>query len=121
MISRNKPLSFSILHIQTTVNGPQDFAVTRADHPCYKTLTPVYGSYVKVLPTEDFLSVCVLVDRSIVESFLQGGRMAITSRVYPRVAVDNLANLYLFNNGTTPVTVRSVDVYHMTHVVMHPI
>ncbi len=37
--------------------------------------------------------------------------MAITSRVYPRVAVDNLANLYLFNNGTTPVTVRSVDVY----------
>jgi hypothetical protein len=55
------------------------------------------------------------VDRSIVESFVQGGRMAITSRVYPRVAVDNLANLYLFNNGTTPVTVRSVDVYHRMH------
>ncbi len=151
--------------------------------------TTVYGSHVKVLPTEDFLSVRVLVsfsplpqfplsevnkclqpwweyvpseknkilwgvfqywkiplnleyscsllfsmaanrnlffislqvDRSIVESFVQGGRMAITSRVYPRVAVDNLANLYLFNNGTTPVTVRSVDVYQMTHVVMHPI
>jgi sucrose-6-phosphate hydrolase SacC (GH32 family) len=83
--------------------------------------TTVYGSHVKVLPTEDFLSVRVLVDRSIVESFVQGGRMAITSRVYPRVAVDNLANLYLFNNGTTPVTVRSVDVYQMTHVVMHAI
>jgi hypothetical protein len=31
---------FFYLHIQMTVNGPQDFAVTRADHPCYKTLTP---------------------------------------------------------------------------------
>ncbi|KAH9536138.1 hypothetical protein CY35_17G091200 [Sphagnum magellanicum] len=81
----------------------------------------VYGSDVTVLPTEDFLSLRVIVDRSIVESFVQGGRMAITSRVYPTVAVDDLASLYLFNNGTTPITVRSLDAYQMTHVVMHPI
>jgi len=56
-----------------------------------------------------------------VESFVQGGQMAITSRVYPTVAVDDLASLYLFNNGTTPITVRRLDAYQMTHVVMHPI
>jgi beta-fructofuranosidase len=61
------------------------------------------------------------VDRSIVESFVQGGRTAITARVYPRTAIDNLANLYLFNNGTNPITVRSLTAYQMSHVVMHPI
>ncbi len=125
MISRNKPLSFSILHIQTTVNGPQDFAVTRAGNIsvpkkiltlsfmatiscsswslwqwnilqswrkyteygekgrkpdwlqfvlCRSSLlqdidTTVYGSYVKVLPTEDFLWVCVLVSFSPLPQF----------------------------------------------------
>ncbi|CAK9854872.1 unnamed protein product [Sphagnum jensenii] len=73
----------------------------------------VYGSYVKILPTEDFLALRVLVDRSIVESFVQHGRMVVTSRVYPSVAVDDLANLYLFNNGMTPITVRSIDAYTM--------
>jgi hypothetical protein len=125
MISRNKPLSFSILHIQTTVNGPQNFAVTRAgkfqfqrkyslyllwpQSPvllevydsenilqswrkyteygekgrkpdwlqfvlCRSSLlkdidTTVYGSHVKVLPTEDFLSVRVLVSFSPLPQF----------------------------------------------------
>jgi beta-fructofuranosidase len=80
----------------------------------------VYGSKVTVSPTEDSLLLRVLVDRSIVESFVQGGQTTITSRVYPKVAVDNLANLYLFNNGTIPITVRSLDAYHMSHVIMHP-
>ncbi len=77
-------------------------------------------SFFKALTGTSFSSVSQ-VDRSIVESFVQGGRMAITSRVYPTVAVDDLASLYLFNNGTTPITVRSLDAYQMTHVVMHPI
>jgi sucrose-6-phosphate hydrolase SacC (GH32 family) len=79
---------------------------------------PVYGSYVKVLPTEDFLALRVLVDRFIVESFVQHGRMVVTSRVYPSVAVDDLANLYLFNNGMTPITVRSIDAYPMKSAVL---
>jgi hypothetical protein len=80
----------------------------------------VYGSKVTVSPTEDSLLLRVLVDRSIVESFVQGGQTTITSRVYPKVAIDNLANLYLFNNGTIPITVRSLDAYHMKNVIMHP-
>jgi hypothetical protein len=47
--------------------------------------------------------------------------MAVTSQVYPIVAVDNLANLYLFNNGMTPITVRSITAYQMKHVAMHSI
>ncbi|CAK9875877.1 unnamed protein product [Sphagnum jensenii] len=81
---------------------------------------PVYGSPVKVLPTEDFLSVRILVDQFIVESFVQGGRLVITSRVYPTVATHNLAKLYLFNNGTTPITVRKITTWHMSEVIMHP-
>jgi hypothetical protein len=71
--------------------------------------------------TANLFLLCSQVDRSIVESFVQGGRTAITARVYPRTAVDNLANLYLFNNGTNPITVRSLAAYQMSHVVMHPI
>lgn len=83
--------------------------------------TTVYGSFVEVLPSEDFLSLRVLVDRSIVESFVQGGRMVITSRVYPTMATDQDAHLFLFNNATTPVTVRSVDAWQMRSVPMHAI
>jgi beta-fructofuranosidase len=61
------------------------------------------------------------VDRSIVESFVQGGRMVITSRVYPTMATDQDAHLFLFNNATTPVTVRSVDAWQMRSVPMHAI
>jgi beta-fructofuranosidase len=60
------------------------------------------------------------VDQFIVESFVQGGRLVFTSRVYPTVATHNLANLYLFNNGTTPITVRKITTWHMSEVIMHP-
>jgi hypothetical protein len=36
--------------------------------------------------------------------------------VYPTVAIGDLANLYLFNNGMTPITVRSITTWHMSHV-----
>lgn len=83
--------------------------------------TTIYGSFVEVLPSEDFLSLRVLVDRSIVESFGQGGRMTITSRVYPTMATDTASHLYLFNNATTAITVRSIDVWQMRSVAMHAI
>ncbi|KAG0567020.1 hypothetical protein KC19_7G104500 [Ceratodon purpureus] len=83
--------------------------------------TTVYGSFVEVLPSEDFLSLRVLVDRSIVESFVQGGRMVITSRVYPTMATDQAAHLYLFNNATTSINVRNIDAWQMHSVPMHAI
>jgi beta-fructofuranosidase len=78
-------------------------------------------SNVQFQKTTSFFLNVVQVDRSIVESFVQGGCMTVTSRVYPSVAVDKLANLYLFNNGLTPINVRSIAAYPMTQVAMYAI
>ncbi len=43
--------------------------------------------------------------------------MTVTSRVYPKEAVDEQAKVYLFNYGKTRITVRSITAYHMTEAV----
>ena len=73
----------------------------------------VVGSTVPVLDGEA-LSVRILVDHSIVESFAQGGRSTITSRVYPTEAIYAAAGVYLFNNATdAPVTANKLLVHEM--------
>lgn len=72
-----------------------------------------YWGTVRVFPSEDFLSLRVLVDHSIVESFVQEGRMAVTSRVYPTKAIHEQAHVFLFNNGTSSITVRRIDIWKM--------
>ncbi|ERM94735.1 hypothetical protein AMTR_s00011p00252750 [Amborella trichopoda] len=78
----------------------------------------VYGSTVPVLSGEK-LSVRILVDHSIVESFAQGGRTCITSRVYPTRAIYG-PRLFLFNNASTSVTVTSLNIWQMTSALIHP-
>ncbi|CAM0870595.1 unnamed protein product [Alopecurus aequalis] len=73
----------------------------------------VVGSVVPVLHGEA-LSVRVLVDHSIVESFAMGGRLTATSRVYPTEAIDRAAGVYVFNNATSSaVTVEKLVVHEM--------
>ncbi|CAN1181487.1 Acid beta-fructofuranosidase 2, vacuolar [Linum perenne] len=72
----------------------------------------IHGSYVPVLEGEKF-SVRVLVDHSIVESFPQGGRSVITSRVYPTMAIYEDAGVYLFNNATEATVRASVTAWQM--------
>nr|ABB77251.1 vacuolar invertase BObetaFRUCT3 [Bambusa oldhamii] len=73
----------------------------------------VVGNVVPVLDGET-LSVRVLVDHSIVESFAQGGRSTATSRVYPTEAIYANAGVYLFNNATNArVTAKSLVVHEM--------
>lgn len=48
------------------------------------------------------------------ESFAQGGRTCITSRVYPTKAIREKAKLYLFNNATESKISASVETYQMT-------
>ncbi|KAM0913192.1 hypothetical protein ACQ4PT_012332 [Festuca glaucescens] len=73
----------------------------------------VVGNIVPVLDGEA-LSVRVLVDHSIVESFAQGGRSTVTSRVYPTEAIYANAGVYLFNNATSArVTATSLVVHEM--------
>lgn len=75
-----------------------------------------YGSYVRIHKSDNELSVRLLVDHSIVESFAQGGRTVITSRVYPELAVKGAARAFLFNNGTESVTVKAVTAWDVASV-----
>ncbi|XP_074329747.1 acid beta-fructofuranosidase 2, vacuolar-like [Apium graveolens] len=72
----------------------------------------IYGSTVPVL-TGEKLTVRILVDHSIVESFSQGGRTCITSRVYPTKAFDDNAKIFLFNNASEARITASLNIWQM--------
>nr|BAD35132.1 putative fructosyltransferase1 [Lolium perenne] len=77
----------------------------------------VVGSTVPVLDGEA-LSMRVLVDHSIVQSFAMGGRVTATSRVYPTEAIYARAGVYLFNNATgASVTAERLIVHEMASAV----
>ncbi|CAN1333329.1 Acid beta-fructofuranosidase [Linum perenne] len=78
-----------------------------------------YGGYVPVLEGEKF-KVRVLVDHSIIESFAQGGRIAISSRVYPTKAIYGAARLFLFNKGREGDVRASVRVWQMNSAFIRP-
>ncbi|KAK9292477.1 hypothetical protein L1049_020450 [Liquidambar formosana] len=67
----------------------------------------VHGDEVPVLHGEN-LSMRLLVDHSVVESFAQGGRKVITLRIYPTAAVYEATQLFLFNNATKASVVASI-------------
>lgn len=79
----------------------------------------VYGSDVPVLHGEN-LSMRLLVDHSIVESFAQGGRTVITSRVYPTRAIYSAARVFLFNNATGVSVTASVKAWQMASANLKP-
>ncbi|KAA8533854.1 hypothetical protein F0562_031371 [Nyssa sinensis] len=79
----------------------------------------IYGSVVPVLDGEKF-SLRILVDHSIVESFAQGGRSVITSRVYPTKAIYSSARVFLFNNATGLKVTASVKIWEMNSAYNHP-
>ncbi|XP_059629444.1 beta-fructofuranosidase, soluble isoenzyme I-like [Cornus florida] len=72
----------------------------------------IYGSIVPVLDGEKF-SMRLLVDHSFVESFAQGGRSVITSRLYPTSAIDGAARVFLFNNATGLKVTASLKIWQM--------
>ncbi|WOL13670.1 beta-fructofuranosidase 1-like [Canna indica] len=80
----------------------------------------VVGSRVPVLDGEK-LSVRILVDHSIVESFGQKGRACITSRVYPTRAIYSAARVFLFNNASSAnVITKSITTWQMNSTFNHP-
>nr|AFJ21573.1 fructan:fructan 6G-fructosyltransferase [Agave tequilana] len=77
----------------------------------------VVGGTFAVLDGE-LLSLRILVDHSIVESFAQGGRTSTTSRVYPTEAIYDAARVFLFNNATgVTVTAKSVKIWQMNSTI----
>ncbi|KAF2315763.1 hypothetical protein GH714_040300 [Hevea brasiliensis] len=79
----------------------------------------VYGSTVPVLEDEK-LGMRVLVDHSIVESFAQGGRTVITSRIYPTEAIYGAARLFLFNNATSVNVKATLKIWELNSAFIHP-
>ncbi|GFZ15206.1 glycosyl hydrolases family 32 protein [Actinidia rufa] len=79
----------------------------------------VHGGMVPVLDSEK-LTMRLLVDHSIVESFAQGGRTVITSRIYPTKAVDGAARAFLFNNATGVSVTASLTVWEMKSAYIKP-
>ncbi|KAI3960158.1 hypothetical protein MKW98_016882 [Papaver atlanticum] len=80
----------------------------------------VYGSIVPVLDG-DKLSMRILVDHSIVESFAQGGRTCITARVYPTKAIYAATRLFLFNNATKEnIKATSIKIWQMDYAFIRP-
>ncbi|KAI7744298.1 hypothetical protein M8C21_031076, partial [Ambrosia artemisiifolia] len=65
-----------------------------------KAYKPSFAGFVGVDLSKKKLALKSLIDHSVVESFGEGGKMVITSRVYPTLAVSEHAHLYLFNNGS---------------------
>ncbi|XP_042512812.1 beta-fructofuranosidase, soluble isoenzyme I-like [Macadamia integrifolia] len=79
----------------------------------------VYGSKVPVLNGET-LSMRLMIDHSIVESFAQGGRTVISSRVYPTKAIYGAARLFLFNNATGANITASLKIWQMNSAFIKP-
>ncbi|KAG6579426.1 Acid beta-fructofuranosidase, partial [Cucurbita argyrosperma subsp. sororia] len=80
---------------------------------------PIYGSAVPVLEDEKF-TLRILVDHSVVESFAQGGRTCITSRVYPTKAIYGAARLFVFNNALDTDVTASITVWQMNPALIRP-
>ena len=53
------------------------------------------------------------IDNSIVESFGGEGKAVITARVYPKLAINDGANLYAFNYGSQSVKITSLKAWSM--------
>ncbi|GMJ13652.1 VACUOLAR INVERTASE, vacuolar invertase 2, fructosidase 4 [Hibiscus trionum] len=72
----------------------------------------VYGGKVPVLDDEKY-NMRVLVDHSIVESFAQGGRTVVSSRIYPTEAIYGAARLFLFNNASGVNVKATLTIWEM--------
>ncbi|RDX86751.1 Beta-fructofuranosidase, insoluble isoenzyme CWINV3 [Mucuna pruriens] len=72
-----------------------------------------YGTILDIDPNLKTISLRSLIDRSIIESFGEKGRICITSRVYPLLATDKDAHLYVFNNGSQSVVISELNAWSM--------
>ncbi|KAK7278685.1 hypothetical protein RJT34_23720 [Clitoria ternatea] len=74
---------------------------------------PSFAGFVDVDLSYKKLSLRSLIDHSVVESFGAGGKTNILSRVYPTLAINKKAHLFVFNNGTEQITVENLKAWSM--------
>ncbi|KAI3667514.1 hypothetical protein L6452_42579 [Arctium lappa] len=81
---------------------------------------PSFGGFVDVnLADHKKLRLRSLIDHSVVESFGEGGKTVMTSRVYPKIAVAGDAHLFVFNNGSETVTIERLKAWSMKAPLMN--
>ncbi|XP_022941082.1 beta-fructofuranosidase, insoluble isoenzyme CWINV1-like [Cucurbita moschata] len=80
-----------------------------------------YGAFVDIDPVHETISLRSLIDHSIVESFGGNGKACITARVYPKLAINQDAHLYAFNNGTMDVRISKLSGWSMKRAQIVPI
>ncbi|KAL8139804.1 hypothetical protein V2J09_005825 [Rumex salicifolius] len=97
----------------------QGFVVLLCSDQSRSSLNPTtdktsYGTFVKVDPySHENISLRSLIDHSVIESFGAKGKSCITSRVYPTLAINNEAQLYVFNNGSETVEIIEFRAWNM--------
>lgn len=72
-----------------------------------------YGAFLDVDPVKQNLSLRTLIDHSIVESFGGGGKTCITARVYPTLAINDKAHIFVFNNGSQHVEISNLSAWSL--------
>ncbi|XP_060217179.1 beta-fructofuranosidase, insoluble isoenzyme CWINV3-like isoform X2 [Lycium barbarum] len=72
-----------------------------------------YGAFLDVDPVTEKLSLRTLIDHSIVENFGGGGKVCITTRVYPTSAISNDAHIFVFNNGSQHVEISRLNAWSL--------
>ncbi|KAL8139803.1 hypothetical protein V2J09_005824 [Rumex salicifolius] len=72
-----------------------------------------YGTFMKVDPLHEDISLRTLIDHSIIESFGNKGKNCITSRVYPTLAINDDAHLYVFNYGSETIEMKRFRAWNM--------
>ncbi|KAG9134632.1 hypothetical protein Leryth_000965 [Lithospermum erythrorhizon] len=92
-----------------------------ASRSSIKTLLykPSFAGFVDVDLADKKFSLKTLIDNSVVESFGEGGKTCILSRVYPIIATYKNAHLYAFNNGTETITIEKLDAWSMKSAKIH--
>ncbi|KAM0051391.1 putative beta-fructofuranosidase [Helianthus debilis subsp. tardiflorus] len=80
---------------------------------------PSFGGFVDMDLANKTLWLRSLIDHSVVESFGEGGKTIITSRVYPELAVYGDAHLHVFNNGSETITVERLNAWSINAPIMN--
>lgn len=98
--------------------GPNKFVVLMCSDQSRSSMAAevdksIYGALLDLDPLHDKISLRSLIDHSIVESFGGEGLTCITARVYPKLAINEQAKLYVFNDGTKSVTISSLNAWSM--------
>ncbi|KAJ8537622.1 hypothetical protein K7X08_014162 [Anisodus acutangulus] len=114
-LEENTPVFFRIFKAQQNYKVLMCSDATRSTLKHNETMyKPSFAGYVDVdLVATKKLSLRSLIDNSVVESFGAGGKTCITSRVYPTLAINEKAHLFVFNNGTEPITIETLDAWSM--------